>query len=173
MSDANLLQTLQTKTAYTPPLEADISHAVTLLTETATELDFDTSSLTLSGGETQALQSLKALYQEQALPREERTVALCMAIEYALAQADHQGGHHLQDPEVIKALEQLSLKPETPLADLGARLQTWLRLELSLADGSRAELRQAVRRCLRSAQRHHKIEGPRGYLDFIHHFMHH
>ena len=94
-----------------------------------------------------------------------------MTLEYALAKEDHQSGHKLLDSEAIEILERLSMKPEPELQGLGAILQGWLRLELSLQDYSRAELRQALRRCLRSAQREHK-KGPREYLGLIHHHIH-
>lgn len=171
MSDQILLDQASTQLGFKAPTEADLSCAVTLLTDTQAEFSPANASIELSDGKPLVLQGLKELYTDRADVRETATFALCMTIEYALAKEDHQGGHNLQDAAAIEVLEKLSMKPEPELQGLGAVLQAWLRLELSLQDYSRSEVRQAIRRCLRSAQRHQK-EGPRAYLGFIHHFIH-
>lgn len=74
----------------------------------------------------------------------------------------------LTDAGVIRALDQLSLKPETDSQDpLVTAITLDLRLQLSLSEYSREEVRSAIRRVLRSAERHKALAGQRGYLDFI------
>lgn len=172
MSDTLLIEQLNTRQLLSPPREIGMSHAMTFLLQQGAELPAS-DQLQLKNGETLPLQPFNTLYTEVSQPDlEARLVALCMATEFAIAFADHASEHSLQDPEVIVCLEQLALKPEASLKGLGARIQGYLRLELSLADYSRSDLRNALRRCLRSAQRHHKSEGARGYLAFIHHLIH-
>jgi len=156
------------KDAETPGM----SQAMVVLLQSKGEVT-DPSCLRLPNGTEYALPPLAAGYQEgQAQEHEAQILALCMAIEFAIAFQDHGSGHELQDPEAIACLEKLAFKPESDQVGLGARIQGHLRLELALAAYGRGEVRQALRRCLRSAQRHHKSDGPRGYLDFIHHLLH-
>ncbi|MBF2054920.1 MAG: hypothetical protein IGS03_15850 [Candidatus Sericytochromatia bacterium] len=172
MSDATLIAELSSRELLNPPQEIGMSHAMTFLTRRGIDLA-SADKLSLPDGSDLPLQPLNALYSEARQPDQEaRLVAISMAVEFAIAFADHDSGHALQDPEVIALLDKLTMKPETLQPGLGERIQAHLRLELSLADYSRSDVRTALRRCLRSAQRYHKSEGPRGYLSFIHHLIH-
>jgi hypothetical protein len=78
----------------------------------------------------------------------------------------------LTDAAVALALRELSSNPERPSADALARsIQTSLRLNLSLNDYSRQEVRQAIRKIEKSVMRHKN--GSRGYLEFIEEYVPH
>jgi len=89
-------------------------------------------------------------------------LALLMTIEGAIKRFFQ---HHpsLKDTEVIKLLETLSMKPEAFLASSSVHYPLWmtiqsnLRLQLSMSPYTRQELRQAIRKILRSAKNHHFI----------------
>jgi hypothetical protein len=72
------------------------------------------------------------------------------------------------DSSVIMALEKLSMKPEAPAqSEFLRNITDYLRMFMSMHSFSRSELRQGINRVLRSAKRHNKIDGTRGYLNFI------
>jgi len=75
----------------------------------------------------------------------------------------------LTDGGVSLVLDRLVLRPECDPGDdrLCRRLQLQLRLQLSLEDYSRQEVRWAIRKILQSVRRHTRVDGRRGYLDFI------
>ncbi|MBI3600051.1 MAG: hypothetical protein HY097_05355 [Nitrospinae bacterium] len=74
----------------------------------------------------------------------------------------------LTDSSVILALERLSLKPETVNDDIIVKaINRSLRLQLSMTDYSRTDVKRAIRKILKSAKRHNELEGLRGYLNFI------
>lgn len=153
-----------------PNLDPAASYVVALLTQQ--QLSFDADGHLQLQGQPLSLKPFNELYDERSKGSEAQINLLCMAIEFSLAWQDHNAGHSMQDAEVLPAFEKLSMKPEQPLSGLGAQLQAVLQLELSLRGFSRGDLRQAIRRCQRSAQRHHKQDGARGYLGFIHHILH-
>ncbi|MFI5381762.1 MAG: hypothetical protein ACHRHE_20895 [Tepidisphaerales bacterium] len=51
------------------------------------------------------------------------------------------------------------------------QIQLSLRMALSLNDYSRQDVKQAIRKILKSVDRHTKAAGQRGYLDFIHKYI--
>ncbi|MEW6571456.1 MAG: hypothetical protein AB1390_09820 [Nitrospirota bacterium] len=74
----------------------------------------------------------------------------------------------LTDSSVILALESLALKPENVNNDVIVKaINLELRLQLSMSDYSRNEVKRAIRKILNSARKHNKAGGIRGYLDFI------
>ncbi|MGV3525723.1 MAG: hypothetical protein ACO1RX_15985 [Candidatus Sericytochromatia bacterium] len=131
-------------------------------------------SVRLADGSEHELASLDQLYGNAVSGRshDQQIAALCAAVEFALAFEDHHNGHALRDADVIAALEQLALKPEPARSGIAGLIQQQLQLELSLTGYDRNAVRQALRRCLREAERAHKHEGERGYLGLIHHVMH-
>lgn len=170
MSDSDLKQLLSEKNLLVPSQQAGVSYAMALLMEK--ECGFvDNNQLSLPDGSTVALKSLTELYADAKPAKDAEIDALSMVMEYAIAYYDHENDHSLRDGETIKMLEKLSMKPETALEGVGGLLQAHLRLELSLKDYSRADVRTAVRRIQRSAQRQSKGD-ERGYLNHIHHLMH-
>jgi hypothetical protein len=65
-------------------------------------------------------------------------------------------------------LDQLGNEPNSPGNDpLARRVNSALRLCLSLNDYSRFEVRAALRKVRKSVERHTRLAGPTGYLDFI------
>lgn len=74
----------------------------------------------------------------------------------------------LRDKQVIAVLERLTPKPEMRLLNpLAVSIQDNLKLTLRLYNFSRREVIGAQRRVLKSAKRHYKLDGSRGYLDFV------
>lgn len=122
------------------------------------------------GTQTHLLKAIEALYvPDQGRPTpssEEEHLGLFMAIEGPISRF-YQDHPSLTDRDVIRALEALGQKPEVAYDPLTESIQTSLRLHLSLEDYSRSEVRWALRKILGSVKRHHKIDGVRGYLDFI------
>ena len=102
-------------------------------------------------------------------PQDERYMPLFMAIEGSIAGYYEQEDPGLTDGSVGLALDQLAMDPESPPAGekLAQSIALDLRLCLSLEDYSRQEVRAALRKVRKSVERHSKIDGRRGYLDFI------
>jgi len=171
MPDQQVLETLRDNGAYTPPEEQDMSRALMALSNRR-KFKISPEGVFLLKKNPLELSALSDLYDESSKGSEPQIVALCMAIEYAIALLDHDTGHGLKDKEVIAVLEKLGFKPEGTQSGLTQHIQAFLQLELSLDSYSRSDIRQALRRCLRSAQRHHKLDGERGFLNFIHHLIH-
>ena len=75
----------------------------------------------------------------------------------------------LTDGTVGLALGLLATNPEGDVQHdaLARARQLELRLLLSLNDYSRDEVRQALRKVRKSVDRHTRVDGRRGYLDFI------
>jgi hypothetical protein len=98
---------------------------------------------------------------------DDRYLPLLMNIESAIT-AVYRTDPALKDKQVIAVLERLATKPEMSLANpLTVSIQDNLRLTLSLYNFSRREVLGALKRVLKSAKRHHKLDGSRGYLDFV------
>lgn len=171
MSDQELIATLKEKGLTVPPQEAGVSYAMALMMEQNCGLS-EEGDLEFPDESEVKLKSLNELYVEtKGVSKDDEQMALSMAMEFAIAFYDHTHDHGLNDADTIRMLEKLSMKPENALEGVGGLVQSHLRLELSLGDYSRGDVRQAVRRIQRSAQRQSK-EGPRGYLSYIHHLMH-
>jgi hypothetical protein len=115
------------------------------------------------------LKPLKELYAEHESKKniEEEMMSLLYHIESTIKGYDIEN-NGLTDTSVIMALEQISMKPEAPAQDMFLRIMTGnLRMFMSTHCFSRSQLRQGINRVLRSVRRHNKIDGTRGYLDFI------
>jgi len=101
-------------------------------------------------------------------PQDERYIPLFLGIEGTIAgyYEDEPG---LTDGAVGLTLDQLAMDPDSTPAgdDLAREIAVELRLCLSLWDYSRQEVRAALRKVRKSVERHSKIDGRRGYLDFI------
>lgn len=138
----------------------------------------DTSAGTLEivrpeGPVSYTLKPLKDLYAAgdnapSVDPQDERYMPLFLAIEAEIAQYYEHDAPSLTDGVVGLVLDQLSLSPEASNPDpLARRVQTSLRFCLSLNDYSRQEVRAALRKVRKSVDRHSRVDGRRGYLDFI------
>ena len=126
--------------------------------------------ITADKGEfTYQLKPLEELYAEQESSKkaEEELMSLLYQIERTIKEY-YVRNHDLTDASVILALEQLSMKPEAPIQSEFLRdITDNLRMFMSMHNFSRSELRQGINRVLRSARRHNKADGTRGYLKFI------
>ncbi|KPJ71653.1 MAG: hypothetical protein AMS14_09005 [Planctomycetes bacterium DG_20] len=100
--------------------------------------------------------------------RDERFMPLLLRIEESIVQQYAQDPS-LTDGHVSLVLSRLILHPgcDPGEDDLCGRLQLDLRLLLSLNDYSRQEVRWALRKVEKSVRRHSRVDGTRGYLDFI------
>jgi hypothetical protein len=93
---------------------------------------------------------------------------LFLAIEEGIAPYYKVNDPGLTDGAVELLLEQLGMDPAAPMADpLALRIQTALRLCLSLNNYSRQEVKAALKKTGKSVTRHTRAAGRRGYLDFI------
>lgn len=105
-------------------------------------------------------------------PSQRHEFSLLMTIEGAIKRF-FQENPDLKDSDVISLLESLSLKPEAVPSHSSIQYPLWmdidsnLRLQLSMRPYTRHEIRQAIRKILRSAKRHNQQQGERGYLTFI------
>ncbi|MHB8092997.1 MAG: hypothetical protein ACYDH8_15585 [Syntrophales bacterium] len=126
--------------------------------------------ITADKGEfTYQLKSFEELYAEKDSRKsaKEEIMSLLYQIERTIKDYDmkNQG---FTDSSVIMALEKLSMKPEAPAqSEFLRNITDYLRMFMSMHSFSRSELRQGINRVLRSAKRHNKIDGTRGYLNFI------
>jgi len=98
---------------------------------------------------------------------DEYYLSLLFSIESAIKRV-YDDKPDLTDASAIYALEKLSLKPEAKEDNIVIReINQQLRVQLSMSDYSRTEVKRAIRKIRGSAKRHTKIDGIRGYLDFI------
>ncbi len=102
-------------------------------------------------------------------PQDERYMPLFLGIETEIARFYENENPGLTDGAVGLTLDQLAMDPNNPPATdvLAQRIAIGLRLTLSLNDYSRPEVRAALRKIRKSVERHSKVDGRRGYLDFI------
>lgn len=171
MSDSELKQTLLDK-GMLAPQEPGVSRAVAFITQDSIGVSED-GVIGLPDDTDIELKPLSELYVEAKSPASDsQQNALMMALEYAIASYDHAHDHGLRDDETIRMLEKLAMKPEVTLSGAGGFVQTYLRLELSLDDYSRGDVRQALRRSQKNAERQSKGGSGRDYLNHIHHVMH-
>ena len=104
-------------------------------------------------------------------PQNETYMPLFLCIEEEIARFDAMDGR-LNDGTVTLALNRLSMSPDEPTEDpLIRRIQFGLRMNLSLNNYSRQEVRQAIRKIGKSAERHSEGGRGRGYLNFIEEFF--
>ena len=106
-------------------------------------------------------------------PEDEEYMPLFLAIEGEIVRCDRASSRGMRDATVSVALSSLAMSPETTvgLSHLAMQIQLSLRMSLSLNDYSRQDVKQAIRRVLRSVERHSKAAGQRGYLDFIRQYV--
>ena len=123
----------------------------------------------LTGQACYQLKPLKELYVEQELRKDTKEEMMSLLYQIERTIKDYYIiDQSLTDSSVIMALEQLSMKPEAPIQnDFLRNMTDNLRMFMSTHSFSRSELRQGINRVLRSARRHNKIDGIRGYLNFI------
>jgi len=125
--------------------------------------------ITADNGEfTYQLKPFEELYAEQESRKntKEELMSLLYQIERTIKEYDIN--NDITDSSVILNLEQLSMKTEVPAQnDLLRSMTDHLRMFMSMHTFSRSELRQGINRVLRSARRHNKVDGTRGYLNFI------
>ena len=136
-----------------------------------------TGEVTLIHGDQQEPYTLKPLAELYG-PGSGKTVdaqndifmSLFLSIEEEIVRFD-SNEELLSDGRVALVLNGLSLNPEAPATDaLAQQIQAALRLNLSINDYSRQEVRQALRKIEKSVARHAGAHG-RGYIDFIHKFF--
>lgn len=92
---------------------------------------------------------------------------ILIAIESGILREYHEHSE-LKDKQVINVLTRLASNPEMGLTSKLARsIQDHLSLCLSTNNYSRKQVIGSLRKVLKSAKRHHSIDGSRGYLNFI------
>lgn len=106
---------------------------------------------------------------------DERFQPLGIAIEGAIVRYKDER-RDLTDGQVLLSLNQLAMNPEADLSsaaadDLARYLQNELRLALSINNYSREDVRHTIRKIVKSVQRHNRLAGRRGYLQFIREFF--
>jgi hypothetical protein len=117
------------------------------------------------------LKPLNDLYNESIKDDSNTHVEpLLFAIETAIRNYD-KNEEQLTDSRIMNTLEKLSMKPEMESSDpLLTLISLQIRLQLSLGDYSRANVRHALRKIGKSAKLHNEA-GKRGYIDFIYKFL--
>ncbi|MHB1347347.1 MAG: hypothetical protein ACYCXK_07645 [Candidatus Humimicrobiaceae bacterium] len=94
-------------------------------------------------------------------------ISLLNTIEGTIRHID-DSNTGLTDTKVIFSLEELVSRPELKSNDIIIKeINQQLRFQLSISDYTRSEVRRALRKVLKSANRHNRTSGIRGYLDFI------
>ncbi len=102
---------------------------------------------------------------------DEYYISLLNTIESGIRYID-SSNIGLTDTKVIFSLEALVSKPDSKIDDIIVReINQRLRYQLSTGDYTRKEVRRALNKILRSAKRHNRTSGVRGYLGFIRHFI--
>ena len=103
-------------------------------------------------------------------PADDRYMPLLLCIETEIMNHD-DAAEDLTDGPVGLALDRMSLNPACDPGNdaLCRRIQLGLRLNLSLNDYSKQEVKLAIRKIAKSVERHTTVAGIRGYLDFIRH----
>jgi hypothetical protein len=140
------------------------------------KVNFETGELEIGLGDTvehYLLKPLRELYGQgygidTVDPQNEIFMPLFLAIEENIARFYTQEKPGFTDAAVSLMLDQLGNEPNSPGNDpLARRVNSALRLCLSLNDYSRFEVRAALRKVRKSVERHTRLAGPTGYLDFI------
>jgi len=98
-------------------------------------------------------------------------ISLLNTIEGTISYID-DSNTGLTDAKVIYSLEELVFRPAIKSNDIIIKeINERLRFQLSISDYTRSEVRGALRKVLKSAKRHNRTGGIRGYLDFIMQFF--
>jgi len=80
----------------------------------------------------------------------------------------YDNNRDLKDKNVKFILEMLKQNPEARFgSELAHQIQNNLRLCLSFNTYSKKEVTGAIKRIIQSVEDHHRLEGSRGYLDFL------
>ena len=141
-------------------------------------LDDAADEIQLSHGDQKMVYALKPLGELYGRgnsgtvdPQNETFMPLFLCIEEEIAKFD-ANEVQLNDATVMLALNRLSMNPEEQTDDaLIRRIQMALRMNLSLNNYARQEVRQAIRKIGKSVDRHSEGGRGRGYLKFIHGFF--
>jgi hypothetical protein len=97
----------------------------------------------------------------------DRYLPLLSAIEAAIART-YKADPNLKDKMVLTVIDRLIIRPDIRMAsDLINAIQTNMRLILSTTKYSRKEVIGCLKKVQKSIKRHHSVNGPTGYLDFI------
>ncbi len=106
-------------------------------------------------------------------PQNEHYMPLFLAIEGEIARWDTASRYRTTDGTVAIALSSLAMSPDANVEanPFALHIQLALRIALSLNDYSRQDAKQAIRKILKSVERHTKSSGQRGYLDFVHKYV--
>lgn len=128
---------------------------------------------TPDGPRTYTLKPLRELYGSgtglsSVDPRDETFQPLLMAIEEAIVRYTEDTEPSLTDGAALLALKPLGLDPDSEPSDpLARRISLALRLNLSVNNYSRQDVKGCIRQVAKSVERHTRVEGPRGYVTFI------
>lgn len=98
---------------------------------------------------------------------QDKYLPLLTAIESAISHCyENQPG--LKDKTVMAVIERLIMKADIKLNDeLANTVQASMRLVLTTTSYSMKEVVGCLKKVLRSVKRHHSVDGPTGYLEFI------
>jgi hypothetical protein len=108
---------------------------------------------------------------ENVDPGDPKFMPLFLGIEEAI-QFEYRENRGLTDGTVRLALSELTMNPAATTGDsLANKVQGKLRQVLAVNEYTRSEVKAAVRKILKSVDRHNKSGGPRGYLEFVREFM--
>ncbi len=126
-----------------------------------------------NGAQTYTLKPLQELYgtgtgAETLDPESDEFMPLMLRIEEDIAAA-YQNRPAMTDGQVLLSLKPLAMAPEADVnADpLALRIQGGLRLVLSMNNYSRQDVKMALKKIVKSVERHTRMDGVRGYLGFI------
>jgi Mg2+ and Co2+ transporter CorA len=97
----------------------------------------------------------------------DKYLPLLMAIESAINRIQRTRSD-MKDKNVMAVLERLLLNPNMKLhGDLSVAIQNHIKLTLATISYSRKEVVGCLKKVLQSVKNHHRIRGPKGYLNFI------
>jgi hypothetical protein len=97
----------------------------------------------------------------------DKYIPLLMAIETAI-DAAYRNDPDLKDKMILAIVDRLVAKPDIRINSVLLNdIQANIRLILSTIRYSRKEVIGSLRKVQKSIKRHHSVNGPTGYLDFI------
>jgi hypothetical protein len=92
---------------------------------------------------------------------------LLVAIESGISGA-YEDDPDLKDKDLVTILERLIMKPDIQLnSPVAVAIQDHIKLTLVTNTYYKKEVIGALRKVLRSVRRHHAVDSPKGYLNFI------
>ncbi len=105
-------------------------------------------------------------------PRSETFQPLLMSIEKAIVHYNALEDPSLTDGAALLVVKQLGMDPDREPADaLGKRIHLAMRRCLHTNNYSRQDVKGCLRQVSKSIDRHNRVDGVRGYLDFIREFV--